>query len=289
LKYGIKNVLDGGNWYVATVTSILYLSNEAAVPEIADLTQEDFHVWTAGDATGEMTENTPHWDAGELGTSTDKIYGSSTVNYLTYANLDDCTSLAVTVTAGQPRVLFNRVENEGALLQIPNDPEATAKYQSIIENGDGSQSYVYDLEAIKADYGFVHLHSIKGANWSDATATAIQVKRMTAPIYATTIGYTRTIDLGYTAEQVPYNEEEIFNTLGVTSWDGVEMYPILMTTGEPGEDFDGWRNVEGDPTAWNGDGTDLGLCLKYPHDGGFALCTHPGKEPEAGTVQQAGW
>ncbi len=100
----------------------------------------------------------------------------------------------------------------------------------------------------------------------------------------------RTAGLGYSADAVEYDEEEILEALGIESWDAIEtMYPVVMTTGEPGTDYDGWRDVNGDPAEWNDDGTGLGLCLKYPHDGSFALCTHPGNDPEAGTELSAGW
>ncbi|MBQ6751740.1 MAG: hypothetical protein IJR02_13375 [Bacteroidaceae bacterium] len=100
----------------------------------------------------------------------------------------------------------------------------------------------------------------------------------------------RTAGLGYSADAVEYDEEEILEALGIESWDAIEtMYPLVITTGEPGTDYDGWRDVNGDPAEWNDDGTGLGLCLKYPHDGSFALCTHPGNDPEAGTELSAGW
>ncbi|MBR1667208.1 MAG: hypothetical protein IJ693_02895 [Bacteroidaceae bacterium] len=116
---------------------------------------------------------------------------------------------------------------------------------------------------------------------------------MAAKLYGVSSMYTYNVEriagLGYTAENVAYDEADILADLGVESWDAIEMYPIVMTTGEAGEDHDGWRDINGDPAEWNGDGTDLGLCLKYPHDGGMALCTHPGNDPKAGEVLSAGW
>jgi len=116
---------------------------------------------------------------------------------------------------------------------------------------------------------------------------------MAAKLYGASDMYiydiTRFEGLGYIAEDIPYDEDIILAELGATSWDEVSIYPIVMTTGEVGEDHDGWRDIAGDPMEWNGDGTDLGLCLKYPHDGSMTLCTHPDNDPEAGDELSAGW
>ena len=285
LKYGIKNILKGGNWYVATVNSIKYVSEDAAVPALVDLTTDMFKHWSAADATGEAEGDLNC--AYVIGESTGLPYGDGNVYYLNYADLSDCSSIVVVATEGEPRLLFNRVEDQGTVnVEVPRD---AATYETVIDNEDGSKTYIVDVAKIVAEYGFAHLHAIKGANWQNTTVTSIQLEKMVTPTYITSIGYTRTAGLGYTAEEVPYNEEEIFNALGVTSWEGVEMYPVVMTDGEIGVDHDGWRNVDGDPAAWTGDGTDLGLCLKYPHDGSFALCTHPNNDPEAGTLLAAAW
>ena len=104
------------------------------------------------------------------------------------------------------------------------------------------------------------------------------------------INFDRVAGKGYGADAVEYDEAEILEALGIETWDEIEtMYPVVMTTGEAGTDYDGWRNVSGDPEAWNGDGTNLGLCLKYPHDGSMALCTHPGNDPVVGSSLTAGW
>ena len=104
------------------------------------------------------------------------------------------------------------------------------------------------------------------------------------------IAFERVAGKAYTGDDVPYDEAAILEALGAASWDEITtMYPMVMTTGEAGEDHDGWRNVDGDPAEWNGEGTDLGLCLKYPHDGAFALCTHPGNDPVVGTEMSAAW
>ncbi len=104
------------------------------------------------------------------------------------------------------------------------------------------------------------------------------------------IAFERYAGKGYTADEVAYDEAAILAALGAASWDEITtMYPMVMTTGEAGEDHDGWRNVDGDPAEWSDEGTDLGLCLKYPHDGSFALCTHQNNDPVVGTEMSAAW
>ena len=284
LTYGIENLEAAGNWYVANVLSIIYASEGV----YTDLTPEDFHAWTAADATGEINDAERFYNGDGLDVSTQNVYGNSNVSYLQYADLSDAIALVAVASEGEPRFLLNRVENEGALINIPNDAEQTAKYETVVDNGDGTKTYTIDLEAIIADYGFAHLHSIKGANWANTTVTSLQVVKMPAPIIAYT--FERVEGMGYTPDEVAYDEAEILEALEIESWDEIEtMYPIVMTTWEAGEDHDGWRDIAGDPMEWNGDGTDLGLCLKYPHDGSFTLCTHPGNDPEAGDELIAGW
>ena len=123
-----------------------------------------------------------------------------------------------------------------------------------------------------------------------ADQAAIDAYKAAHEIQEIAIDFERVAGKGYAADDVPYDEAAILAALGATSWDEITtMYPVVMTTGEAGEDHDGWRNVDGDPEGWNGDGTNLGLCLKYPHDGAFALCTHPGNDPEVGAVMSAAW
>ena len=89
-------------------------------------------------------------------------------------------STYVTVTEGTPRVLFNRLEQDGQatddletskLVDIPNKAWCTGKYQSVEGN-----VYTYDLKAITKDFGFCHLHAIKGANWGNVTIESIELE-----------------------------------------------------------------------------------------------------------------
>ncbi len=285
--YADKNNTDNG-YYLWKIEEV----EDKVEYEAVDLTQADYHNWTAPDATGEIVGN--GYCVYEVGNSAGNIYGNPNVTACDYADLSDCGALIVTASAGTPRFLFNRPTDDSQdYINIPNNGEQTAKYQTTMDNGDGTISYIINVPAIVADYGFCHLNAIKGANWQDATVDAIEVLRVKAeepeaPVIE--IAFERIAGKAYTGDDVPYDEAAILEALGAASWDEITtMYPMVMTTGEAGEDHDGWRNVDGDPAEWNGEGTDLGLCLKYPHDGAFALCTHPGNDPVVGTEMSAAW
>ena len=144
--------------------------------ERISLQEVGFHIWDGWDGNAVKTG-----DAGcawEIGVSTGQPYGDASVN--NYADLTLYSKLYVTVTEGTPRVLFNRLKEEGQggdtfedsyLLDIPNRGWCTQKYQTIVDN-----VYIYDLKAIAKDYGFVHLHAIKGANWANVTVESLELE-----------------------------------------------------------------------------------------------------------------
>lgn len=131
----------------------------------SDLTKEMFKTWASHTAT-EGTVN-----AGcvyNLNTSSDMLYGLSTVDWLNYADLSGYDKLVIIMSDGAPRFCFNRMvdggqdneENPSAhqMIDIPGKSWGTAKYQSVDE-----KVYTIDLAAIVSDEDFAHLHCIKGA------------------------------------------------------------------------------------------------------------------------------
>ena len=144
--------------------------------ERISLQEVGFHTWDGWDGNAMITGDAEC--AWEIGISTGIVYGDPTVN--NYADLTQYSKLYVTVTEGRPRVLFNRLKEEGSggdtfedsyLVDIPNKGWCTQKYQTIVDN-----VYIYDLKAIAKDYGFVHLHSIKGANWANVTVENLELE-----------------------------------------------------------------------------------------------------------------
>ena len=155
----------------AITDAIAGLKKDAPALAYTDLTKEMFFHWNAADETAEALEAS-NCDY-NIGTSTGQPYGLSTVNHDRFADLSAYNTIELTATEGEPRLLFNRIENEGTVFaEVPRDKD---KYETVVDNGDGSKTYVIDIAAIVAEYGFAHLHAIKGANWVNTTVTEIKL------------------------------------------------------------------------------------------------------------------
>jgi hypothetical protein len=189
---------------------------------------------------------------------------------------------------GTPRLLFGRLtDNGGEYIEINS---AESEYVTASEDG---LTWIIDLNKIEENKeGLANLNVIKSSWGGPVTITSVQLGKVAGEEPAETtidIAFERIENQGYTAEEVEYDEAAILEALGLEEWSGIEMYPVVMTTGEAGKDNDGWRDINGDPAGWSGEGTNLGLCLKYPHDGSMTLCTHPGNDPAAGSELSAAW
>ena len=168
LKYGIKNVAEGANWFVVNLLSVKLVElektdepgDEPGDAEEILLTSEMFHKWTTAGADAEIVDETvyPENNIGtELGAG-GMLYGTSTVDYLHYADLSGYSKIIIEGTPGvQLRILMNRVEHEGALIEV--NP-------TIGEDGTA----VVDLSA----YEFVHLNAIK-YGWGSAAGTITKI------------------------------------------------------------------------------------------------------------------
>lgn len=177
--YAHLNCIKGANWANVTVTSMKLYETADSEPDVdpepepeptpvpdghTQLTADDFYEWTAADATGEKVKNTG-CDY-NLNVSTGMVYGTSTVNYLSYADLSKADKLYVTATGNEPRFLFNRLTDGGTVnVEFPRD---AAAYETVVSNSDGSKTYIIDIASIVDNYGFAHLHAIK-ANWGGDT------------------------------------------------------------------------------------------------------------------------
>jgi uncharacterized repeat protein (TIGR02543 family) len=141
-----------------------------------DLTGDGFSVWTDW-VNGEIKE-AAHCDL-VVGESTGLPYGDGSVN--NYIDLSDYKSLVLVVSEGEPRFMLNRDVAEGQapehLIAIPNDPDQTAAYETVVDNGDGTKTYTIDLAKIVADKGYAHLHAIKGANWANVTVVSMKISK----------------------------------------------------------------------------------------------------------------
>lgn len=161
----------------AITDAIAGLKKDAPALADTDLTKEMFFTWTAVDATAEKTTQ-----AGcdyNVGTSTGMPYGDGTVNEYNYADLSAYDHLAITATEGEPRLLFNRAaqdDHQGPLsVELPRD-YGQNKYEAVVDNGDGSKTYVINLKAIVEKDGYAHLHAIKANGWGGSTTTVTEMK-----------------------------------------------------------------------------------------------------------------
>lgn len=139
-----------------------------------DLTKEMFFQWSAADGTGDPIANS-NCDL-NVGDAAEMVYGLSTVNHDRFADLSEYATIEVTTAAtaeNEPRLLFNRIENEGTVYQeVPRD---AAKFEKVVENEDGTKTYIVDIAAIVAEQGYAHLHAIKRNGWS-GTTTVTSIK-----------------------------------------------------------------------------------------------------------------
>lgn len=129
------------------------------------LTTDMFKHWTS--AT-EPTAGSSTGCAYDILVSTGMPYGDGSVGYLNYADLTDYEQLIVIANEGTPRVLMNRVVNNGQyssneadskMIEMPKTGEWTDRYYT-----KNDVVYVYDLALMTQEKGFAHLNSIKGLN-----------------------------------------------------------------------------------------------------------------------------
>ena len=142
------------------------------------LTQDMFYKWSGVDANAEIVGN----GNGDyiLNNSTGLAYGHGSVLYDCYADLSAYSKLIVTASAGEPRFIFNREahpENQGNIpFEYPKDKDTEGKkFETVVDNGDGTKSYIIDLKSITAVSGYAHLNCIKGANWAKVTVTSMEL------------------------------------------------------------------------------------------------------------------
>lgn len=272
LKYGIKNLAPSGNWYVANVRSIIYVSDQI----YSDLAVEDYFRWTAADATGTQERVEP--TALTLGTSTGLVYGDGNVYYLNYADLSDVKTLVAVATEGEPRFLFNRIVDNGDVqAELPRD---AAKYETVVENADGSKTYTIDVAAIVAEFGYAHLHAIKGANWANTTVTSLKVGKVVKPIKNYSIDIERYAGMGYTASTATVDFADALAFLGVEALT-TDMLSIVNPDGTEVSDYapyDGWFAADGAAMSW---GDNSKVCVKFFQalsSGQFEICDMNGAD-----------
>ena len=162
--------------------STTYESLNLGTPILTDLTQGMYMEWTGYDANATSTSTTGC--AYGFGTSTGSVYGDMNVNGNHYADLSKYSKLVLTVTAGTPRLLFNRqgMDNSGDFIESTGDSG-----RGYVTHENNSNIWIIDIEAIVRDYGYAHLNCIKGLNGNVTITSATLTAPQATFIPATTI------------------------------------------------------------------------------------------------------
>ena len=148
---------------------------QGAEAKVADLAKDMFHKWTGFGAEATVADPDENGGAINLDAETDCPYGNTNVTEFEYADLSAWDYLTVVLnTADQPRLFLNSKGGSDRIQVNTND----ANYVVSNENG----VIVYNLAAIKAAAGFVHLNSIKASAYN-TKANVAEMKLATVKPY----------------------------------------------------------------------------------------------------------
>lgn len=143
---------------------------------------------------------------GELGVASGCPFGDTSCN--AWIDLSEYSKLYVkmagcdadgNLNGTNPRIFINRTADNGQFdadkskakcLVIPNDGTWAADFYT----KEGDDTYVIDLTAIKKEWGFAHLHSVKGSAWNTkAIVYSVEVEKASA---AEMVGWVSIINNG---------------------------------------------------------------------------------------------
>ena len=163
---------------LALVLMMLGAVNVNAQERVA-ITADMFHSHTEDDFSADAADLGPLETAAYIiGEASSCPIGDTSCN--AWADLGDYSKLYVKMegcdadgntNGSNPRIFINRLEHEGQF----NADKAQAKCLVIPNAGtwaedfytkEGDDEYVIDLIKIKKEFGFVHLHSVKGSAWN---------------------------------------------------------------------------------------------------------------------------
>lgn len=220
---------------VAAANNVSWLSfknvkfEEIVEPVVVDLTQALYHKWTSSAADAEIAAEDNPYCLFELGVAAGNNYGDSGVHADQYADLTEYDYLTLVVSEGTPRLLLNRpTDDSQEYINLPNDVEQSAKYIKSTDNGN----FIYDLAAIKADYGFVHLNAIKGANWGNVTINEMKLATVEPYVYVAPATYAITVaetENGTVEADVESAEENAVVTLTATPAEGFKLAELSVS------------------------------------------------------------
>ena len=226
------NAIKASSWNTkANVAEMKLATVKPYIPvkaEVADLAADMFHKWTGFDAEATVADPDENGGAVNLDAETDCPYGNTNVTEYEYADLSAWDYLTLVVKSDNPRLFFNSKGGNDRITVLVNDE----KYVKSNENG----VIVYDLAAIKADGGFVHLNSIKASAWNTKTIVT-EMKLATVEPYIPVVAETYAITIteaenGSVSANVTEAAEGAKVTLTITPAEGYELDALSVAAGE---------------------------------------------------------
>ncbi len=226
------NSIKASSWNTkANVAEMKLATVKPYIPvkaEVADLAADMFHKWTGFDAEATVADPDENGGAVNLDAETDCPYGNTNVTEYEYADLSAWDYLTLVVKSDNPRLFFNSKGGNDRITVLVNDE----KYVKSNENG----VIVYDLAAIKADGGFVHLNSIKASAWNTKTIVT-EMKLATVEPYIPVVAETYAITIaeaenGSVTADVTEAAEGAKVTLTITPAEGYELDALSVAAGE---------------------------------------------------------
>lgn len=189
------------------------------------LTTGIFKTWDGVGADAQPTADAvyPEIHVGEELGAGSMVYGLSTVYYLSYADLTGYEKIVFEGTPGvQLRVLLNRVENEGALVEV-----------NPVIGEDGK------AEVDLTGYEYAHLNAIK-TGWGSPAGTITSINLVYTPSIAYLCGATETTEAIYTAlvnadyKVTALNYDDVTLTEEIVASDFVGKYDAVVLAGNTG-------------------------------------------------------
>ena len=257
---------DDDNNVVTDIKNAVWTISKVSNPRLLPAM---YFKWNGLDANAQVVANNPacehNIDDGKPGVT---IYGLTTIDPNSYADLTGYRTLELIVKDGTPRLLFNSiadaVDKRLNVYVRSDDPYIIGQS----ETTDGTK-WVIDLEKIYKEYGYVHLNAIKGYDWqTEATVTSAKLEQYADDTQLDlTINVWRKAGLGNNAadgnnsQSVSVDFKDVQSFLGVNAVTENMLKMVDENGGFVGMgSYDGWFGADGNPKEWDSGPV---ICAKF--------------------------
>ena len=136
------------------------------------MTLDAYHTWDGTGSEAQVTGEAGDIHYNEDCTDGGIVYGDGNVYYLNYASLSEYEKMVITLNEGSefPRLLFNRMTNEGATFEINGWTN-----QEYVTRSDDGLICTINLAMIKQNQGVVNLNAIKAFWGQTVNVKSIQL------------------------------------------------------------------------------------------------------------------